>query len=333
MGADAAHYGDSMGSRIFRETIADYLRTARAVSCEAQQVMVVSGSQQALEISARGLLDPGSAVWVEEPSYGLMRDVLALTGCRIVPVPVDDEGLDVTAGVKLSPKARAAFVTPSYQYPLGVMMSASRRLQLLGWAQRAGAWIIEDDYDSEFRYGSMPISSLQGLDSNARVIYIGTFSKVLFPSLRMGYIVMPPDLIERFHSVRRAMDLGPPNFYQAVVADFIREGHFARHIRRMRTAYCDRRRALVSSLEKEFGDEAQILGTQAGLHLAVGFPRVKSDVEVATRAARHKLWLWPLSPAYVGERPRQGFVLGFGSTPLEEMPGAIRKLRSALASK
>ena len=333
MGAESAHYGDRMGSVAFRETIADYLRTARGVSCEAAQIIIVSGSQQALEISALVLLNPGSPVWVEEPGYSFMREVLILTGCRIVPVPVDDEGLDVAAGTKLFRKARAAFVTPSHQYPLGVTMSASRRLQLLRWAQNAGSWIIEDDYDSEFRFGCQPIASLQGLDSHARVIYIGTFSKVLFPSLRMGYMVLPPDLIDRFYSVRRAMDLGPPNFYQDVVTDFIREGHFARHIRRMRTLYGDRRSALVEGIRQEFGTAVQIAGAEAGLHLTVLFPELKSDVDLAIKAARHKLWLWPLSPAYVGKASHQGFILGFGNSSAEEMPRTIRKIRSVLGSK
>src|ERR1700676_1951607 len=207
--------------------------------------MVVSGSQQALEISARVVLDPGSRVWVEEPGYRLARDVFALNGCHPVPVPVDKEGLDVAAGIQQCRNARAAFVTPSHQFPLGVTMSASRRLQLVDWAQNSGSWIIEDDYDSEFRYESLPIASLQGLDSNSRVIYIGTFSKVLFPSLRVGYIVIPSDLVDRFLAIRRVMDLGAPGFFQLVLADFIGEGHFARHIRRMRTLYAERRRVLI----------------------------------------------------------------------------------------
>jgi GntR family transcriptional regulator/MocR family aminotransferase len=212
-------------------------------------------------------------------------------------------------------------------------MSASRRLQLLRWAQSAGSWIVEDDYDSEFRYGSQPIASLQGLDSHARVIYIGTFSKVLFPSLRMGYMVLPPDLIDRFYSARRAMDLGPPNFYQDVVADFVREGHFGRHIRRMRTLYRDRRSALVESIRREFGKTVEIVGAEAGLHLTVLFPELKSDVDLAVKAARHKLWLWPLSPAYAGKKSEQGFILGFGSTAAEEMLRTIQKMRSVLSSK
>ena len=168
-----------------------------------------------------------------------------MAGARLVPVPVDGEGLDVAAGIARSPQARAAYVTPSHQYPLGMTMSASRRLQLLDWAQRSGAWIIEDDYDSEYRYESLPVAALQGLDRDSRVIYIGTFSKVLFPALRLGYIVIPADLVGRFAAVREAMDIFPPTLYQAVLADFLGEGHFGRHIRRMRLLYRERRAALV----------------------------------------------------------------------------------------
>ena len=180
--ASRLNYGSALGDLPFREAVADYLRTSRAVRCDAGQIMVVSGSQQALEIAARVLLDPGDRVWVEEPGYSGARDVLTLAGARIVPVPVDGEGLDVAAGIARAPQAQAAYVTPSHQYPLGATLSASRRLQLLGWAAREGAWIFEDDYDSEYRYESLPIASLQGLDRDARVIYIGTFSKVLFPA-------------------------------------------------------------------------------------------------------------------------------------------------------
>ena len=317
----------------FRETIANYLKIARSLHCEAEQVMIVGGSQQALEISARVLLDPGNRVWVEQPGYRLAREVFALTGCYPVPVPVDKEGLDVAAGIKQCRKARAAFVTPSHQFPLGVTMSASRRLQLVDWAQTSGSWIIEDDYDSEFRYESLPIASLQGLDSNARVIYIGTFSKVLFPSLRLGYIVIPSDLVDRFHAVRRVMDLGPPSFYQEVVSDFIREGHFARHIRRMRIHYGELRSALVVSLSRELGPLVELLGDEAGMHVAVTLQNGSCDLEIAERAARLNLSLWPLSPSYMGEASRQGFILGFGGTRLTEIPNAVRKLRNLLAIK
>lgn len=330
MDAKAFHYGDQMGSQGFRETIADYLRTARSLHCEADQIMIVSGSQQALEVTARVLLDPGDRIWMEEPGYGLARMVFTVAGCRVVPVPVDAEGLNVSAGIQRSRKARAAFVTPSHQFPLGVSMSASRRLQLLDWAQQTGAWILEDDYDSEYRFESPPIPALQGLDTNARVIYIGTFSKVLFPSLRLGYIVIPPDLVEHFISIRRAMDIGPPTFYQDVIAEFISAGHFARHIRRMRALYHERRSVLVQSLRAELGSRVEVLGTQAGMHLAVMLPKGSRDLEIAEKAAQQKLWLWPLTPSYAGDTPRPGFILGFGSTPATEIPSAVRALRCLL---
>ena len=333
MKAESFQYGDRTGFRLLRETLASYLRTARSLHCEAEQVMIVAGSQQALEISARVLLDPGSSVWVEQPGYRLAQDAFVLNGCNLVPVPIDEEGLDVAAGIRRCPEARAALVTPSHQYPLGVTMSASRRFQLLEWAQATGSWIIEDDYDSEYRYESLPIASLQGLDASARVIYVGTFSKVLFPALRLGYIVIPQDLIEAFLTVRWAMDLGPPSFYQEVLADFIGEGHFARHIRRMRVLYRERRSALVDSIREELGTMVEVLGGEAGMHLTVTLPNQIQDLEIAERAARENLWLWPLSPNYLGEATRSGFVLGFGGTEVAEIPGAVRKLRGLLAPR
>ena len=332
MDAKSFHYGDQIGSETLRERIASYLRTARSLHCEAGQVMIVSGSQQALEISARVLLDQGSPVWIEEPGYRLAREAFALTGSRLIPVPVDQEGLDVAAGIKRCRKARAAFVTPSHQFPLGVTMSASRRFQLLEWARNTGSWIIEDDYDSEYRYESLPIASLQGLDTDARVIYIGTFSKVLFPSLRLGYLVIPSDIVDRFRVVRRAMDIGPPSFYQEVLADFMGEGHFARHIRRMRVLYRERRSALVDSISRELGSMVEVLGSDAGMHLALTLPNGINDLEIAERAARQNLWLWPLSTSYLGEA-RPGFILGFGSTAVAEIPRAVRKLRNLLVTK
>ncbi len=326
----AIHNIDPLGTRTFREAICTYLRTARAVHCEPDQVMVVSGSQQALEISARVLLGNGSAMWIEEPGYRLARRVFAGGGCRLVPVPVDEDGMNVAIGIKRCPNARAAYVTPSHQYPLGATMSAGRRMQLLNWAQSAGSWIIEDDYDSEYRFESAPISSLQGLDRNARVIYIGTFSKVLFPSLRLGYIVIPQDLVNHFVAVRSAMDIFPPYLYQEAITDFMREGHFARHIRKMRLLYSERRTALVSSIREQLGTELQVHGSQAGMHLTVTLPKGLNDREIATTAASAGLWLWPLSPSYVGKFSCQGFILGFGNTPAEEMPRAVNQLRAQL---
>ena len=332
MDAVSTHYRNPMGSEAFRQTIARYLRTARSLRCDASQIMIVNGSQQALEIAARVLLNPGDRVWMEEPSYHLARSVFALAGCRLVPVPVDEQGLSVEAGIKLCRKARAAFVTPSHQFPLGVTMSASRRFQLLEWAHNTGSWVIEDDYDSEYRFESLPVASLQGLDSNARVIYIGTFSKVLFPSLRLGYIVIPADLVDRFTSVRLTMDIGPPEFFQHVIADFMGEGHFARHLRRMRVLYREQRTALVSCIGEELGSTVEVLGSEAGMHLPVAMTRRISDLEVAERAARHNLWLWPLSPYYASKASRSGFVLGFGAARVEEIPPAVQLLRKLLTS-
>lgn len=325
-------YGDTLGLEALREEVASYLRTARGVHCEARQIMIVSGSQQALDVTARVLLDPGTPVWVEEPGYWLIRHILHGAGCHIVPIPVDKDGLDVGAGVALCPKARAVYVAPSHQYPLGTIMSASRRLQLLKWAQKSGAWIIEDDYDSEFRYDGTPISSLQGLDSDARVIYIGTFSKVFFPSLRLGYIVVPDDLLEQFMATRVAMDIAPPSFHQAVLADFMREGHFSRHVRRMRGLYRERRDVLMHSLTAEFGDSLPVLGGGGGLHLTILLPKGTVDVELSTAAAQRNLWLWPLSPTYVGKVHHHGFILGFGNTPVTQIPRAVQLLSRILSS-
>lgn len=329
--ASALHHIDPRGSEAFREEICAYLRTARGVKCNTSQIMVVSGSQQALDITARVLFDPGSRVWVEEPGYSLERIVLAAAGCDLCPVPVDSDGIDVSAGIKRHPKARAAFVTPSHQYPLGSTMSASRRLQLLNWAQSSGAWIIEDDYDSEFRYESQPIASLQGLDVNARVIYIGTFSKVLFPSLRIGYIVIPPDLIDKFVAVRFSMDIFPPYLYQEVLTDFMRMGHFGRHIRRMRQLYRERRSALVKSLRDQLGDTVEIHGAEAGMHFVITLPNITDDRAIVAKAAKERLWLLPLSRCYSGDKVRQGLILGFASTPSDQIPRAVRKLRAILA--
>lgn len=323
-------YGDPMGLATLREAIATYLRTARDVRCDAGQIMIVSGSQQALDLSTRVLLNAGDVAWVEEPGYWLVHHVLKAAGCRAVPVPVDVEGMRVDAAVKLARLARASFVAPSHQYPLGATMSATRRLELLDWADTSGSWIVEDDYDSEYRYDSMPIRSLQGLDTHDRVIYTGSFSKVLFPSLRLGYIVIPGDLVERFAAVRQSADLCPAHAGQAVLAEFIREGHFSRHVRKMRRIYEQRRRVLVEAIAREFEDSCELIGAEAGLHVTL-LPRERlRDTEIAERAARHRLWLAPLSRSYAGSAPRQGFVLGFGNAHASDIPRSVRLLKKLI---
>jgi GntR family transcriptional regulator / MocR family aminotransferase len=327
MRVKALQYGDPMGRADLREAVATYLRTSRGVHCEPEQVMIVNGSQQAVYLTTCVLLNAGDKVWVEEPGYWLVQRALQARRCRIVPVPVDANGMNVDAGVKLARKARAVFVAPSHQYPLGVTMSASRRLQLIEWAQRAGAWIIEDDYDSEFRYDGMPIASLQGLDRHGRVIYIGTLSKVMFPSLRVGYLVIPPDLIERFAAIRQVMDICPANLMQAVASEFIREGHFARHIRRMRLTYVKRHRALVGAIRDEFDKQAAVSGDEAGMHLALFIDGLRDDQKIAAKAAEKSLLLSALSPLYLGKSRRQGFVLGFGNTRVAQIAPAVRQLK------
>jgi GntR family transcriptional regulator/MocR family aminotransferase len=240
--------------------------------------------------------------------------------------------MDVEAGMGRCRGAEAALVTPSHQYPLGSTMSASRRLQLLEWAHNSGSWIIEDDYDSEYRYEGMPISSLQGLDPGSQVVYIGTFSKVLFPSLRLGYVVIPPDLIERFIAVRLTIDISPPSFLQLVVADFIQEGHFSRHIRRMRLLYRERSSALLESIRNDIDIAVKVLGEQAGLHVSVTLPPGFDDHKVSERAAHDSLWLVPLSSSYIERPSPQGFMLGFSNIPSEEIPRAMKKLRDVLQS-
>ncbi|HEX4962555.1 MAG TPA: PLP-dependent aminotransferase family protein [Thermoanaerobaculia bacterium] len=323
-------YGDSRGDLRFRETLAAYLRTSRGVRCTPEQILVTSGSQHALALAARVLLDPGDEVWVEEPGYPGARNALAIAGARLIPVPVDEEGLDVAAGVARSPQARAAYVTPSHQYPLGATLPASRRLQILDWAQRSGAWLLEDDYDSEYRYESQPIAALQGLDRDSRVIYTGTFSKVLFPALRVGYLVVPADLVSRFVALREAIDDFPSTLYQAVLTDFLAEGHFARHLRRMRLLYRERRGALVEALQRELGVEVQVIGERAGMHLTAILGPGARDLRISEQAAHQGLWAMPLSSCYLSEPTRSGLVLGYGGTGIPEIRDGVRRLGSLL---
>ncbi len=320
------HHGSPLGLLVLREAVAEYLRTARAVRCEADQIMIVNGSQQALQVTALALLDRGSPVWIEEPGYFGAQSALSLAGAKLVPVPVDREGLDLAAGIALCPRPRAVFVTPSHQYPLGVAMSAARRLRLLDWARASGAWVIEDDYDCEYRYGDLPIASLQGLDRDNRVLYIGTFTKVLFMGLRLGYIVLPRDLLPVFREVRRAMDFGSPTFYQAVLADFIREGHLGRHFRRLRLICKERREALVAAVRQRLGDALEIRGDRAGMYLTATFTAARRDREVCERAAREGLWVAPLSECYLGPAARQGVLLGYGGTNLEQIDAGVAHL-------
>jgi GntR family transcriptional regulator / MocR family aminotransferase len=320
-------YGDAMGYMPLREAIAEYLGAARAVRCKPSQILVTTGSQQCLQLSAQVLLDANAPVWIEEPGYPGARQALIMAGAQLVPVPVDHEGLNVPEGIRRGGDARAVYITPSHQYPLGVTMTATRRMLLLNWAARSGAWIIEDDYDSEYRLGGRPIPSLQGLDTGQRVIYIGTFSKVMFPALRLGYMVVPEDLVDAFSAAREATDQFSSTLYQAVMTDFIREGHFARHIRKMRMLYVERRTALVEGIQSQMSGKLEVIGAEAGMHLVALLPAGVSDVALSKKAAEVGISAMPLSACYLKPPVRGGLILGYGGTDARQIRDGIRKLR------
>ena len=269
----ARHFGswlkkdaDRRGYRPLREAIAEYLRTSRGVRCAAEQIVLVSGIQQALDLLARLLLKKNDPIWMEDPAYFGARVAFDNVGARIVAVPVDEEGLSVSAGIKICPGAMGAYVTPAHQFPLGVTMSLERRMALLRWAARAGAFVIEDDYDSEYRFGGPPVPALQSLDNHSSVIFTGSFSKTLFPALRVGYVVLPAPLVEPFVSLRYRTDFRNSSFDQAVLCDFIVDGHLARHLRRMRNLYAERLANLIEGSRQHLGGLLEISSVRAGLY-------------------------------------------------------------------
>lgn len=319
-------YGDPAGYRPLRRAIAEYLRAARGVNCSAEQVIVTAGSQQALDLAARLLLDTGDAAWVEDPGYLGARGALRAAGVRSIPVPVDSGGLSVVEGEKRAPEARLACVTPSHQYPLGMTMPLSRRTSLLAWARRHRAWIVEDDYDSEFRYSGRPLQALQGLDPIGCVIYTGTFSKVLFPSLRLGYMVVPESLVDTFVSARALVDRHPPGLEQAIVAEFLAEGHFARHVRRMRTLYAERQEALVLALGRELGGAIEASPAEAGMNLTAWLRGNASDLELSNKAAQVGVVVTPVSAYALEVKPRSGLLLGYAAFTTRQIREGVRKL-------
>lgn len=323
-------YGDPAGYRPLREAIASYLGEARAVRCQAEQVIVVAGSQQALDLTARMLLDEGDAAWIEDPGYLGARGALLGAGAHLVPVPVDGEGLDVAAGKACSPGARLIYATPSHQYPYGVTMSLPRRLALLEWASQAGAWVLEDDYDSEYRYAGRPLAALQGLDSEGRVIYLGTFSKVLFPALRLGYMIVPPDLVDAFAAARALVDRHSPTLDQAALADFISDGHFARHIRRMRALYAERQAILVEAATHELSGTLDVHSAEAGMHLVGWLPEGVDDVEASRRAAANGVAAPPLSMYSLQLLRRGGLLLKYTAVGEKEIREGVQRLAKAL---
>jgi len=328
-------YGSAMGYRPLREAIAAYLGAARAVRCEPEQVTIVAGVQQALDMAARLLLDAGDVAWIEEYNYPAARAALLGAGARLVAVPVDDEGLDVQKGAALAPRARLVYITPSHQYPLGVTMSLARRLALLDWAKQSDAWILEDDYDSEYRYSGRPLAALQGLDQHGRVIYLGTFSKSVFPSLRLGYVIAPPDLVDAFSKARSLMSWCSSTVEQAALAEFIAEGHFARHIRRMRSLYAERQSALVEAARRELGESLRIQSHPAGVHLVGRLSERLDEASVSQQAAKLGVEAQPLFPFRLkrdGPSFLSGLVLGYGAYDSREIRQGVSILARAIDS-
>jgi GntR family transcriptional regulator/MocR family aminotransferase len=328
---DVSHlgYGDPRGMIELRTVICDYLQAARAVKCDPDQIVVTAGTQQATDIVIRVLRGP-QKVWVEDPGYPLTRLSLQAAGMKLCPIPVDAQGIDVKAGLRLAPDARAVFITPSHQFPNGVALSMARRLELLAWARGAGAWIIEDDYASEFRYGGRPLASLQGLDDGERVIYIGTLNKALFPGLRLGYAVVPRPLFREFVTNRYLMDRQPSTLCQAVVTEFMQEGHFAGHIRRMRVLYREQRDALVSALVRRLGDRLTVEAPDQGMHLVAYTRKGFSDAAIQRSAREAGVIVHATSRMYVKAPPRSGLMLGFCGYPRRTIETAVARLAKAV---
>jgi len=333
--------GDSGGEPALRAAIAEYVGNARGVRCGADQVIVVSGTQQALDLVARVLLDPGDEAWVEDPGYPHSVAVLRAAGARPIPVPVDREGLVVKTGEHLAPGARFAYVTPSHQFPLGSVMSIARRMALLAWARGAGAWIFEDDYDSEFRYEGRPLPSLQGLDVESGpddapgcVVYAGTFNKMLFPGLRLGYIVVPEVLVDPLRAARAVLDRYAPMLHQGVLADFIGEGHYVRHLRRMRALYAERQAELLAVAGELLERRLTLEPDAAGLHLVGWLPRGVDDVAAAARARGAGVVVYPLTRFRVAPDPQAlpgALLLGYAPFDRAAIRDGVRRLATALA--
>ena len=333
LGTGELGYTDPCGSIELRRNICEYLKAARAVRCEPEQILITAGTQHAIDIAIRVLLAPSDDVWVEDPGYPLTHAQLLLAKMQPHAIPVDRRGLVVDAGLRAAPKARAAFVTPSHQFPTGVALSMARRMELLAWARKTGAFIIEDDYTSEFRYSGPPLASLQGLDPDERVVYVGTLNKALFPGLRLGYAVVPEVLLPAFATARYLLDRQPPTLYQTVVEEFMGQGHFAAHVRRMRLKYREQRDALTATLLRHAGDELEIEVPDQGMHLVAYLTRGQSDVEIEAAAARAGIVVRAISRFYRSAPPRAGLMLGFSGFPRALIVPAAARLARLIASE
>jgi GntR family transcriptional regulator/MocR family aminotransferase len=313
----AWNYGDPRGEPGLRRAIAEYLAAARGVRCRPEQIVLTSGTQQGLSLAAQLLIDPGDAAWVEDPCYRATLDILRAADAQIVPVPVDADGLDIAAGEQRAqlnrngPTPRLVYTTPSRQYPLGMAMPLARRAALLAWAAQHGVWIIEDDYESEFQAPGQMLPSLQGLDRAGRVIYLGTFSKLLFPSLRLGYAVLPEDLVAPFAGARHLADRQSSGLIQAIMTGFMLDGHFARHLKRMRARYAERQQFLIAQLARRLGDTVEIRPVESGMYLTAWLPPGWSDTEAAAALAAAGVATVPLSSLTLEIARQPALVLGY----------------------
>jgi GntR family transcriptional regulator/MocR family aminotransferase len=324
-------YGELQGLQALRTAIAEYVFDARGIDCSAEQVVIVSGAQQAFNLLGMLLLNPQDRVWMEDPGHIAARIALQAQGGLVVPLRIDEQGIDIQQGLAQCPDARLVFTTPSRQHPLGVTMSFARRQELIDWAAHNQSWIIEDDCDSEFRYNGRPLPALCAMDQWARVIYVGTFSKVLFPSLRLGYVILPHALIEPFCTLRAVMDRSPPTLLQAVTADFMGEGHFLGHIRRMRALYQARQQALVEQLQQRLGGFFKITPVEAGMHLIAWLPPQLDDDAIAKELARHNIHTYALSDYCIEHVLPPALLIGFAGTPEDQAKARVEALAQALS--
>ncbi len=323
-------YGELAGYRPLRDAIARHLLEARGIRCSGDQVMIVSGSQQALDLTFRVLLDPGAPVAVEDPCYAGVRAALLAAGASPIPIPVDSEGIQGACIQSRRTPPRLTYVTPSHQYPLGVTLSLGRRLSLLAWAARRETWIFEDDYDGDFRYAGRPLLAMQALDKAGRVIYAGTFSRTMLPSLRLGYLVLPSALVDAFTAMRALVDDSPPQLTQAAAAAFLLEGHFARHLRRMRLVYAERRDALLQAASGPLNGLLELQAGEAGLQLIGWLAAGITEQAACEHAAQLGVDVRPLSPCRALPGGRAGLLLGFAGFSPARLRSAAAKLAHAL---
>jgi GntR family transcriptional regulator/MocR family aminotransferase len=326
-------HGNAAGYQPLRRAIAEYVGASRGVRCSPEQIIVTSGAQQALDLIGRVLLAKGDQVWMEDPGYSGALRTLRATDARIVPVPVDGDGLIVKAGRKLAPKAKLAYVTPANQFPMGVTMSADRRLELLRWAASANAWIVEDDYDAEYRYFGRPVSSLQALDNSGCVIYVGTFTKMLFNALRLGFMALPERLVEAFALARSFVDRHPPTLDQAILAEFITEGHFGHHLRRMRQNYAERIEVLKTAADEHLHGVLDIVHASAGIRTLGWLKTGRSDRDAAQHSQKLGLEVEPLSMFTTKYERPPALILGFAGCNPAELRRGVSVLATALRSR